>query len=174
LEGFEFYTGTTTGGRPLRDTWHPVGTTETYYYLEILFVHTGTKSLRIWADNSYSPHYWGTSRTDAPQDYTLGDTAASLSLWFRGAASIDEIYVRLTDNSDAEAVVKYSDAWDISDLEIEQWQQWTIDLQYFLDDNPSFDMTAVKTLEVGVGDCVSPRPVGNGQVYFDDIRLYRQ
>ena len=174
VESFEFYTGTLVGRNPFRDTWAPTGATEGWYYLETIEVYKGFKGMKIWADNTESPHYCGASRTGAPQDYTLGGTAESLSLWFRGAASIDEIYVRLIDAGDAEAVVKYSDAWDISDLEVEDWQQWNIDLQYFIDDNPSFDMTQVKTLEIGVGDCVSPRPVGSGQVYFDDVWLYEQ
>jgi len=175
LDSFEFYTTTIGGHNPLRDTWAPTGSTADYYYLEDMTVYKGFKSLRIWADNTYEePYYCGVSKTDAPQDYTLGGTAKSLSLWFRGTTSIDEIYVRLIDNTDAEAVVKYSDAWDISDLELQQWRQWNIDLQYFLDDNLTFDMTNVKTLEVGVGDCVNPRPVGSGQVYFDEIWLYQQ
>ncbi len=174
LDSFEFYTGTLTGHNPFKDTWEPTGATAGYYYLEDMTVYKGFKSLRIWADNNYEPYFCGVSRTNAPRDYTLGGTAKSLSLWFRGYPSIDEIYVRLIDNSDAQAVVKYSDAWDISDLELQQWRQWNIDLQHFLDDNPSFDMTNVKTLEVGVGDCVNPRPVGSGQVYFDEIWLYQQ
>jgi len=170
LDGFELYNATS---NPFKDKWLPTGATEQYYSLQDLFAHTGNYALLIWADNTYSPHYCGAQRTDLPQDYTIGGVAAGLSLWFRGTATIDEIYVKLTDSSDAQAVVKYSDAWDIGDLEVENWQQWNIDLTYFTNYNPSFDMTAVKTLEVGVGDCLSPRPVGAGTVYFDDILLYR-
>ena len=169
LEDFESYSSTP----ELKTVWDPTGATEGWYSLEIDFAHSGAKSLEIWADNTYSPHYCGVTRTDAPEDYTLSGTAVNLSVWFRGTASIDEIYIKLIDDTDEEAVIKYSDAWDISDLEIEQWQQWTIDLHYFTDDNPSFDLTHVKTLEVGVGDCVNPHPVGAGQVYFDDIGLNR-
>ena len=175
LDSFEFYTTTIGSYNPLRDTWEPTGFTTDYYYLdETPTVYKGFKSLMIDSYNLQSPYYCGVSRTDAPQDYTLGGTVKSLSLWFRGTTSIDEMYVRLIDNSDAQAVVKYSDAWDISDLELQQWQQWNIDLQHFLDDNPAFDMTNVKTLEVGVGDCVNPRPAGSGQVYFDEIWLYQE
>ncbi|MHC4738903.1 MAG: hypothetical protein ACYS9Y_08380 [Planctomycetota bacterium] len=169
LDDFESYSTTT----DLKTVWHPTGATETYYNLTMDYMHTGLKSLRLWSDNSYFPYYCGVSRTDPPSDWTINGTATGLSLWFRGTPSIDELYVRLTDSSDAVAVVKYSDAWDIGDLEIEQWQQWTIDLSYFTDYNPAFDSTQVKTLEVGVGDCVSPRPVGAGPVFFDDIGLYR-
>ena len=169
LEDFESYSTTT----ELKTVWDPTGGTSSWYYLEMDFVHSGERAVRIWAYNYEEPYYCGISRTGAAEDYTLGGTGASLSLWYRGAPSIDEIYVRLTDSSDAVAVVKYSDAWDISDLVLEEWQQWNIDLQYFLDYNPGFDMVHVKTLEIGVGDCVSPRPVGFDEVRFDDIRINR-
>ena len=169
LEDFESFSSTT----ELRTVWDPTGATKTWYFLTIDYVHSGERAVRISACNYDEPYYCGISRTGAAEDYTLGGTGASLSLWYRGATSIDEIYVRLTDSSDAVAVVKYSDAWDISDLELEEWQQWTIDLYYFTDYNPAFDLTHVKTLEVGVGDCVSPRPVGAGEVFFDDIGLNR-
>jgi len=83
------------------------------------------------------------------------------------------MYVRLTDNDDDIAIVRYSDAWDTDDLQLELWQQWIIDLQLFTDDNPGFDMDAVKKFELGVGEPVSPSPgtPGGGQVYFDDIEL---
>jgi len=169
LEDFESYSTST----DLKTVWNPTGATETYYNLTMNYMHTGMKAVLISVYNYEEPYYCGISRTGAVEDYTLGGTAASLSMWFRGTPSIDEIYVKLTDTSDAETVVKYSDAWDISDLEIEQWQQWTIDLNYFTDFNPSFDLTQVKTLEIGVGDCLSPRPVGAGPVFFDDIGLNR-
>jgi len=169
LDDFESFSSTT----ELKTVWDPTGATETYYYLESTYIHSGEKSVKISSYNYEEPYYCGISRTGTAEDYTLGGTGASLSVWFRGTPSIDEIYVRLTDSSDAVAVVKYSDGWDIGDLEVEEWQQWDIDLQYFLEDNPGFDMVHVKTLEVGGGDCVSPRPVGAGPVFFDDIGLNR-
>ena len=169
LEDFESYSTTT----ELKTVWDPTGATESYYYIEITFVHSGERAVKISSYNYEEPYYCGISRTGTAEDYTLGGTGASLSVWYRGTPSIDEIYVKLTDSSDAVAVVRYSDAWDISDLEVAEWQQWNIDLQYFLDYNPGFDMVHVKTLEVGVGDCVSPRPVGAGPVFFDDIGLNR-
>jgi len=176
LDSFEFYTYTTAGSNPLTDTWDGTGATLDYYYLETMHMHAGAKSLRLWYDNSYSPYFCGVSRTEAPQDWTLGGTAEGLSFWYRGSPNIDEMYVRLTDSSDREAIVKYSDAWDTDDLQLEQWQQWSIGLQRFIDNNGLFDMTVVKTIELGIGDPVSPVPnlSGGGQVYFDDVWLYQQ
>jgi len=172
LEGFEFYTGSTVGDNPLRDTWEPTGATETYYYLSTGVAHTGDKSLYISYYNADPPYFCGVSRTSAPEDWTIGGTAESLSLWYKGSATIDEMYVRLTDSDNDIAIVRYSDAWDTDDLQLEVWQHWNITLQRFVDDNPSFDMGAVKTIELGVGEPVTPDPVpGLGAVYFDDIQL---
>jgi lysophospholipase L1-like esterase len=172
-EGFEFYTGKDTGDNPLWDTWNPAGGTATYYYLSIDYMHSGAKSLRIWYDNSFPPYYCGVSRTFTPQDFTLDGDAESLSLRYRGSPNIDEMYVSLTDNDNDIAIIRYSDVWDTDDLQLEQWQQWIINLQLFVNNNPDFDMDTVKTIELGVGEPVSPSPgvPGGGQVYFDDIEL---
>ena len=156
----------------LKDTWDPNGATGTWYFLDMSYMHGGFKSLKIWYDNNYSPYYCGVSRTDTPSDWT-GDGATVLSLWFRGSPNIDQMYVRLTDSSTTEALVKYGDSWDPNDLKVEQWQQWRIELLHFTYNNSAFDMTAVETFEIGVGEPVNPEPgvpLG-GQVYFDDIEL---
>ena len=178
--GDDFESYRNTGTEPyepndLRYIWDPNGATATWYYLDMDYMHGGIKSLEIWYDNSFTPYYCGVSRTDAPYDWTLGGIAAGLSLWYRGSPNIDEMYVRLTDSSNRETIVKYGDMFDANDLELEQWQQWDIKLRYFIENNGDFDMTAVRTLEIGVGDPIvqSPGVPGGGQVYFDDIALYK-
>ena len=128
--------------------------------LEITFVHMGSKSLEIWYDNNYAPPYYcGVSRTmDSPKDWTLLGTAEGLSLWFRGSPNADQLYIRLKDSSDREALVKYTDFWDPANLVLEQWQQWKIDFGYFTDNNGDFDMTEVEMLEIGVGEPVGATP----------------
>ena len=180
--GDDFESYRSTGTEPyepndLRYTWDPNGATETWYELSMDHMHGGFKSLKIWYDNTYSPYYCGVSRTlDTPKDWTLLGTAKSLSLWFRGSPNIDQMYVRLKDSSDRVALVKYGDMHNPNNLQIELWQQWNIDLGYFTTNNADFDMTAVETLEMGVGEPIDPEPgvpLG-GQVYFDDIKLYQQ
>ncbi|MHC4396459.1 MAG: hypothetical protein ACYS1A_12470 [Planctomycetota bacterium] len=182
--GDDFESYTATGTEPyepndMRYTWDPTGTasdgTNKYYYLTADYIHGGLKALKLWFDNSFSPHFCGVSRTDPPSDWTINGAAAGLSLWFRGAPNIDQMYVRITDSSDREAVVKYSDAWDPNDLVLVQWQQWDIILRYFTENNASFDMTAVKTFEIGIGEPNNPAPgvPGGGIAYFDDIELYK-
>ena len=173
-DDFESYSDTPN----LKNTWDPTGATETWYYLDITFVHWGSKSLKIWYENSaLSPYYCGVSRTmDSPKDWTLLGTAEGLSLWFRGSPNADQIYIRLKDSSDREALVKYTDFWDPANLVLEQWQQWKIDFGYFTDNNGDFDMTEVEMLEIGVGEPVGATPgvPGGGEIYFDDIKLYQR
>ncbi len=172
-DDFESYSSTV----DLRNTWSPTGATETWYFLDVTFVHMGSRSLRIWYDNSFAPYYCGVSRTfDTPVDWTLIGTAEGLSLWFRGSPNADQIYVKLKDSNNKEALVKYTDFWDPADLVLEQWQRWKIDFGYFTDNNSDFDLTAVEMLEIGIGEPVgaSPGTPGGGQVYFDDIELYQR
>jgi len=179
-DDFESYSKTGTPPPPyepndLRNVWDATGATDIYYYLTMDYIHTGLKALKLWFYNSDFPYYCGVSRTDPPSDWTINGSAAGLSLWFRGDPAIDQMYVRLTDSDDREAVVRYSDAWDPNDLLLVQWQQWDIILRYFMENNPSFNMTAVKTLEIGIGEPDSPAPgvPGGGIVYIDDIELHK-
>ena len=178
LDNFESYR--TTGSPPyepneLRYAWDPNGATETWYFLSFAPVHTGDKALKIAYYNNDPPYYCGVSRTYSPLDWTYGDIFASLSFWFRGSPNIDQMYVRLRDGSDREAVAKYGDMHNVNDLQLQVWQLWNIDLGYFTDDNGDFDMSVVKTIEIGVGEPIGATQgvPGSGYVYFDDIRLYR-
>ncbi|MFH1148490.1 MAG: hypothetical protein V1736_12395, partial [Pseudomonadota bacterium] len=51
------------------------------------------------------------------------------------------------------------------------WNQWIIDLQAFADQGVA--LTNVNTITIGLGTKSSPAAGGTGQMYFDDIRLYR-
>lgn len=178
--GDDFESYSTTGTPPyepndLRYVWDPTGATETYYKLTMSYIHDGMKALELSFYNFEFPYYCGVSRTDLPSDWTINGTAAGLSFWFRGDPAIDQMYVKITDSDDREAVVRYSDAWDPNDLVLVQWQQWDIILRHFMENNPSFNMTAVETLEIGVGepDSSVPGDPAVGFVYIDDIELHK-
>jgi len=50
------------------------------------------------------------------------------------------------------------------------WQQWDIPLSVFSD--AGVTLTAVQKMSIGVGSKTAPQQSGEGQLYFDDIRLY--
>jgi hypothetical protein len=55
--------------------------------------------------------------------------------------------------------------------QINEWTEWTIDLQKFADQGVNLDN--VNTISIGFGDKANPLAGGSGMVFFDDIRLYR-
>jgi hypothetical protein len=89
-----------------------------------------------------------------------------LSIWFRGDASnaAETLYVVLNGS----AVVSH----DNPDAAlIDEWTEWTIDLQVFADQG--VNLTNVNTIGLGLGNRNNPVAGGSGTMYFDDIRLYR-
>jgi len=101
-------------------------------------------------------------------DWTASDVKV-LMLYFYGDAgnpTNEQMYVALTGGGKT-GVVLYDG--DMNDVKKEEWQQWNIVLQDFVDDN-DVDLTNVSRITIGFGDKVGPGIYG--KVYFDDIRLY--
>jgi hypothetical protein len=105
----------------------------------------GKQSMRYAYWNTFD---WGTgyyseieSISLEPNDWTILDQKLKLlSLWFYGdsaniATVTEQMYVFLKDNDDPynEFQVKYGDAdWeDMTDIQIEDWQEWLIPLSHF-------------------------------------------
>jgi len=55
--------------------------------------------------------------------------------------------------------------------QIEEWTEWTIDLQEFTDQG--VDFTNVNSITIGLGNRNNLVAGGKGRMWFDDIRLYR-
>ena len=100
-----------------------------------------------------------------PRDWTE-QGVAKLSLWFRGTSgnAADRMFVALNGT----AVVYHDDG---SATQIAGWNHWVIDLSAF--GGLGVDLTNVNTISIGIGTKDSPAAGGAGQMYFDDIRLYR-
>ncbi|MFH1717632.1 MAG: hypothetical protein ABIF19_09800, partial [Planctomycetota bacterium] len=100
-----------------------------------------------------------------PRDWSA-EGVAKLSLWFRGASanSAERMYVALNGS----AVVNHDDS---AVTQKTGWRRWVIDLQAFADQGAA--LTNVNTITIGLGTKNSPAAGGSGQMYFDDIRLYR-
>jgi hypothetical protein len=92
---------------------------------------------------------------------------ANLSLWFRGksANAAERMYVALNGT----AVVYHDNA---NAAQIDRWTQWVIPLQAFADLGVS--LANVTSITIGFGTPGNTTAAGgSGQIYFDDIRLYR-
>jgi len=89
-----------------------------------------------------------------------------LSLWFYGdsANAAERMYVNLNG-----IATVYHDNPDA--VVIEEWMEWTIDLQEFA--AKGVNLANVNTISIGFGDKNNLQAGGSGMVFFDDIRLYR-
>jgi hypothetical protein len=130
-------------------------------YAEQTMVHGGAQSMKYLYDTNLMISE-STLTLIYPKDWTA-EGVTKLSLWFRGASgnAADRMFVALGDS------VVYHD--DASATQITGWNEWVIDLQAFA----GVDLTGVNTITIGFGTKNSPAAGGSGQMYFDDIRLYR-
>jgi len=165
-----------TTGPTLRAVWSDYYTgngTSAEVGLESTIVHNGSQSMRYWYRND-EPPYYSESRADTVNlpsqigsNWAAGNTAA-LALWFYGQSDNDaneQMYVALTGGGKT-GVVPYG---NMNDIKKEEWQQWNIDLQDFVDDN-SVDLTNVSRITIGFSHGAGSG--GDGTVYFDEIMLY--
>ena len=81
--------------------------------------------------------------------------------------AIEPMYVSIS--SDNVTATVYND--DTNAVNIENWNQWSIPLQRFVE--KGIDLTNINPLGIGFGDINNPQPGGEGIIYIDDIRLYR-
>jgi hypothetical protein len=109
------------------------------------------------ATNSFTP----------AQDWASAGVTA-LELFFYGQANNytnTQMYIKLSDGN-TNAVVPYDG--DANDLGSEIWQSWRIDLQ-----NLDLNLSNIENISIGFNKPYPEYPyLGNGTVFFDDIRLY--
>jgi hypothetical protein len=127
-------------------------------------VHGGSQSMPVYYENNFK-YSEVTMTLVSVRDWTK-EGVGVLSLWFYGDSSnaAERMYVNLNgiatvyhDNSDAAL--------------IEEWTEWTIDLQEFA--AQGVNLANVNTISIGFGDKNNLQAGGTGMVLFDDIRLYR-
>jgi len=155
IDGF----GTTTNGALIGNDLPP--------YAEQAIVHGGAQSMGYYYDNNLMTSE-ATMTLAYPRDWTE-ESVAKLSLWFVGdpANAAERMFVAAGGN----AVAYHQDP---AATQIDEWTEWVIDLSAtggFADQG--LDLTNVNTITIGFGTKNSPAAGGSGQMYFDDIRLYR-
>ncbi|MHC4337015.1 MAG: LamG domain-containing protein, partial [Planctomycetota bacterium] len=140
----------------------------------------GKNSMRYAYDNWWNlgPGYYSEIESISlePNDWTALDMKI-LSLWFYGqsgnaATETEQMYVYLKDNDSNEFQVKYGDAaWeDMTDIQIEDWQEWFIPLSHFSTND--VNLANLDNLCIGFGIRGWGAIAGMGVVYFDNIRLH--
>jgi hypothetical protein len=158
---------------PGNGTGSAVGDETTWSFTEETIVHSGKQSMPMFYDNNkqgYSYYSQAELTLDYPRDWT-GQDVNNLIIWFRGIASNDaeRLYVSLSNKTGAAVVIYYDDP---AATQIDTWTEWAILLQDFADQG--IDLTDVNTIAIGVGTQGNiTTPGGTGEIYIDDIRLYR-
>jgi len=127
-------------------------------------VHGGGQSMPVYYENNFK-YSEITMTLVSARDWTE-EGVGVLSLWFYGDTSntAERMYVALNG-----VAVVYHDNPDAA--LIDEWTQWTIDLQEFA--AQGVNLANVNTISIGFGDKSSLQAGGSGMVLFDDIRLYR-
>ena len=159
IDGFEFYNNAS-----IYDAWRYGGDAALYLATELS--HECDQSLRIWY-SSYDDYYSEALRTFSSAQDWAAIGAEVLRLFFYGKADNDAnglMYLALSDGG-VNAVVPYDG--DANDIRKEEWQQWNINLDEFT----GLNLANVTRLAIGLGNGTPPG-IGEGTVYFDDIRLY--
>jgi hypothetical protein len=110
------------------------------------------------------------------RDWTIEEILV-LSLWFRRFqgwlsgfhSNVPEpMYIALTD-ADGKTGVVYHNNPEVALLNT--WTEWRISLQEFHDQGVS--LANVSSITIGFGNRNNPVAGGEGEMWFDDIRLYR-
>jgi hypothetical protein len=133
-------------------------------YAEQTTVHRGAQSMKFLYDTNLMISE-STLTLVYPKDWTA-EGVTKLILWFRGNSgnAAERMFVALNGTA-----VVYHD--DPAASQITGWNQWVIELQRFADQG--VDLTNVRSITIGFGTKNSPAAGGSGEVYFDDIGLYR-
>ena len=136
--------------------------------VETGIIHSGRQSMPLYYNNTDEPYYSLTSRIwPTPQNWTLKDMDA-FELYLRGASDNDpgQLYLLIEDDAGQIAVINHSNPDAVL---AEQWQQWSMPLADLVD--AGLDVTAIRKLNIGIGDIDNPEPGGIGIIYVDNIRV---
>ncbi len=146
-------------------TGSAVGDETTSSYTEETIIHGGGKSMPLFYDNSVLRYSEVEKTLSSRRDWTE-EGVGVLSLWFYGdvANAAESLYVALNGS----AVVTHDNP---NAAQLDQWTEWTIDLQLFADQG--VNLANVNTIAIGLGNKNNPVAGGSGMMYFDDIRLLR-
>ena len=141
-----------------------VGTFVAWPFWEEIVAHGGAQSMWYYYDNSVGKSE-ATITLIYPRDWTEEEVGV-LSLWFYGDPdnAPELMYVALNGS----AVVYHDNS---NATQIDTWTEWRIDLQEFA--NQGVNLANVNTITLGFGNRTNPVAGGSGEVWFDDIRLYR-
>jgi hypothetical protein len=137
------------------------------HYLESFTRHGGSWSMPVFYDNSTASISEVTRSFSSPLSDWARDNVVTLTLFYHGDPdnAAEPMFV-LVDG----AVVVNDDA---NAALAEDWTQWDIPLQSLADQG--VNLNSVGSMTIGFGNKANPvAGGGDGHVFFDNIRLYRE
>ncbi len=141
------------------------------HYMEGDIVHSGQWSMPLFYDNSA-----GLSEVvrtlDTPADWTLPeDELMALVLWFEGdpANDAEPLYVAVEDSAGNMKIVPHPNSIAV---QLDGWQDLNILFSDLTD--AGVNLASVKKIYIGLGDKENPQAGGTGNLFIDDIRVYRR
>jgi hypothetical protein len=123
----------------------------------------------IYSPNKYYSEVW---KDLGGMDFTEAGVEA-LTVWFYGqsandAGSTEDPYLGLDDGT-TYADSHYSETGNpITDIQEEEWHEWNVALSDFT----GVTLSSIDTIFIGIGTRGNTVPGGQGDVFFDDLRLY--
>ena len=178
VEDFESYTDNDADGEAIWQTWiDGFGVADNGAqvgnlmppYCEQTIVHGGDQSMPLFYTNEAGvTNSEATLPLTALRDWTQA-SVAELSLWLRGSSSnaTEPLYVAISNNTGAPAIVAYEDADAAASS---SWRQWKVPLQAVADQG--INLADVDQFTIGLGSKSGMAVVGGtGTMYIDDIRL---
>ncbi|MFB0553467.1 MAG: GLUG motif-containing protein [Phycisphaerae bacterium] len=136
-----------------------------------IVAHGGAKSMWYFYGNSVgiSEATANIANLAIGQNWTI-EGVGVLSLWFYGYPdnAPEPMYVALANANDPTAVVYHDNP---NAALIDTWTEWRIYLQEVADQG--VNLVDVNSITLGFGNRSNPVAGGSGEMWFDDIRLYR-
>ena len=159
IDGYGIPTNGSTAGYPAPDF------VAGEHYMESSIVFTGFWSMPVFYDNSVGISEVTRTFNSSLRDWTREDVTV-LTLFYHGDAgnALEPMFVALNGN----AVITNDDPEAVLNND---WTQWDIPLQNFA--NQGMNLSNVSSMTIGFGNMANPVAGGEGHVFFDDIRLYR-
>ncbi len=134
------------------------------HYLETTIVHSGVQSFPLFYDNAAGISE-ATKTLSTLNDWTEYDVN-TLTLWYYGNSDNAAVPMYVVLNGSAASTND-----NVNAARALEWTQWDIPLQVFADQG--VNLANVGSITLGFGNRSNPTAGGAGNVFFDDIRLYR-
>jgi len=171
-DGLGYVAHGTVPAYPGNGTGAAVGDELTSTYAERTIVHGGQQSMPLSYDNNQqgkSKYSEAELTLTSTRDWTIEGVTA-LSLWYYGnsANSSERMYVSIANRTGTPAIV-YNDVANATMMDA--WRRWVIPIQDFA--SQGINIRDVDRIVIGFGTKGSTAPGGTGQMYIDDIGLYR-